>query len=101
MLKIFVFLFKLIISFFLSDKNIIIQNLLLQKENQILKRKIKLQRIRVDRFDKLIFVFLNLIEFIGENYIFKNLSGLKLFLGFLWEFLCSEPFLEPLVVGRQ
>ncbi len=35
--------------------------MLLKKENQVLRRKIKLQRIRVDRFDKFIFVFLNLI----------------------------------------
>ena len=61
MVHILVFLFHLVISLFKSDKNIYIENLLLKKENQILKRKINLQRIRINRVDKFIFVILNLI----------------------------------------
>jgi|GEM_PF-453102 len=61
------FIFQLFFSLFKSDHSLYIENILLKKENEILKRKLNLKRINVSRSDKLFLVFLNIISDIRSN----------------------------------
>jgi hypothetical protein len=62
MLAILSFFANLIISLFKSPKTLRIENLLLKKENEILKRKLQTKRIIFTHTDKIILTLLNLLE---------------------------------------
>jgi len=61
------FFLQLFISLFRSDYALYIENILLKKENEILKRKLNLKRMHVSRYDKLFLVILHLIGDIRSN----------------------------------
>jgi putative transposase len=57
---------RTITSLFKTNKRIRIENLVLKKENEILKRKLDLKRIHVSKYDKLFFILLNIIHEIKD-----------------------------------
>jgi len=63
----FTFFLQLIIALFKPDNTLYIENILLKKENEILKRKLNLKRINVSRTDKIFLILLNLIGDIRSN----------------------------------
>ena len=67
MLSTIAFFFQLILSFFRTDYFLLIENIMLKKENKTLKRKLNIQRMCLSRSDKLVFVFLNLIVDISSS----------------------------------
>ena len=54
--------------FFPNNRNIIIQNIILSKENEILKRKLK-KRIRFKFIDKLFYALINRVSNTIKDYI--------------------------------
>jgi len=58
---------QLVVALFKPDHTLYIENILLRKENEILKRKLNLKRMHVSRYDKLFLVILHLIGDIRSN----------------------------------
>ena len=50
-----------LLNLFRERKSILLELAILKKENEILKRKLNLKRIRITRQDKLFFIFLNML----------------------------------------
>lgn len=69
MIKLLSFLIQAIFSLFKPDLKLCIENMLLKKENEILKRKLFSQkdRIIISKFEKVFFVILNLISNIKDK----------------------------------
>jgi putative transposase len=67
MIRIFAFLFQFTISLFISPINLLIKYNLALHELNILKRKMDVKRVRIDRIDKFILVLLNLIGNIKDS----------------------------------
>ena len=59
MIPFFTTVLRLFLQAFRSKRNILTENALLKKENEILARKMGKKRVHFNRFDKLFFVVLN------------------------------------------
>ncbi len=104
MLSFIISVIRSIIPFFKTNQNIRIENLVLKKENQILKRKLNLKRIRISKYDKIYFILLNRVHEIKDYLdLFSPLTLLhwqKMLIKDFWNFFKhdSHPGRKPVPI---